>query len=41
MTTINTSETEELVHNEIQTYKTIVKKAYDATIENINEGFQN
>ena len=38
MAPINTTETEELVPNEIPTYKQIVQKAYDAIVESMNEG---
>ena len=41
MAPINTSETEEIAPNEIPTYTQIVQKAYDAIIENMNEGFCN
>ena len=41
MAPINSSETEEIVSDEIPTYTQIVQKAYDAIIENMNEGFCN
>ena len=38
MTEVSTNKTEVLVTNGLPTYEQIVQKAYDAIVENMNEG---